>query len=110
MSLYSAYIRERTNKDIIEIPEGFVVYEFINNTTVYIEEIFVLPEHRRSDIARDLANQVLGIAKEKGYSKVLGSVDTRARNAEDSIKVLLAYGMTLDSANQNLIIFKKDII
>lgn len=109
MSLFSDYLAERSNEFVIESEKGFVIYSFTDPKTVYIKEIFTASEHRKSHIATDLANQVITIAKSKGCTKALGSVVPSIRNATTSLKVLLAYGMKLNSSTNDLILFDMDI-
>jgi ribosomal protein S18 acetylase RimI-like enzyme len=108
MSLYADYVKERENKSIIETEDAFLTYEFFEDF-VYIVNLYVRPEKRKSHLASELANEVCKIAKEKGLGVLVGSVDVTARNSTESVKVLLAYGMRVDSVSGNLIYFKKDI-
>lgn len=110
MSLYAQYIKERMGDDIIEIDEGFVTFRYLNEgRSVYIIDIYVKPEFRKTKSASFLANTVASIAEAKGCSEMLGSVCPQAKNPTDSIKVLLAYGMELQSSSKDLLIFRKDI-
>lgn len=106
MSLHSQYLKEIINKDVIELAEGFAVYSF-SNDSCYIEEIFVLKEHRATGIASHLADKISDIAKQKGCTKLLGSVIPSAKNATTSLRVLLAYGFELNSSTNNFILMEK---
>lgn len=110
MSLYADYITERTNDRIIEGPHGFVSYRFIDDgKTVYIVDIFVVPEARKALNASHLADMVVSEAKEKGCTTLLGTVVPSTKNSTASLKVLLGYGMELQSASADLIVFRKEI-
>lgn len=108
--MYSAYIREKTNKSILETKHGFATFSFPDVNTVYIEDIYILPESRKSKEASELADRIAEIGKSKGCNRLLGSVVPSTKNSTDSIKVLLAYGMHLDSATNDFILFKKEIV
>jgi ribosomal protein S18 acetylase RimI-like enzyme len=109
-SLYADYLRERTNDQILETPEGFVTYRFLNDgKTVYIIDIYVIPEARKIGHATELADIVISKAKAKGAVEMIGTVVPTAKNSTTSLKVLLGYGMTLNSASQDLIVFRKEI-
>ncbi len=108
MSLYAEYLKERGIKQIIESDVAFCTF-FCLQDGVYIEDIYVKPDYRKSNIASDMADQVAVIAKQKGFSKLYGSVVPNAAGSSDSLKVLFAYGMRLDSAGPNAIITVKDI-
>lgn len=110
MSMYADYIRERTDDDIVESDAGFATFRFINDgKSVYIIDIYVEPGHRKSGHASDLANEIAEIGRGRGCSELLGTVVPSTRGSTTSIKVLLAYGMTLHSASNDLIVFRKDI-
>lgn len=108
MSLFADYIKELHNKEIIEDNRGFATYFFIEQG-VYIEDIFVKPEHRHEGVASVYADQIAKIAKEKGISKMFGSVVASRHSSTSSLKVLLSYGFRLESAHNNTIIMVKDI-
>lgn len=110
MSLYGKYLKERSNKEILENETGFATYSFPDNTTVYIEDIYTNPESRISGEASRLADEIIKIAKQKGCTKLIGSVVPSTKGSTDSLKVLLAYGMKLDSSTNNFILFSKELV
>ena len=107
-SLHAQYIQEREGKHILEEENGFATYSFLKDG-VYIEDIFVSPDHRHSHLAASIADRIANIAKEKGFNRMYGSVVPSANHSTSSLKVLIAYGMQLDSATNNFILMKKDI-
>jgi len=106
--MQALYLEERTNKHIIEDGFGFAIYSF-NEHGVYIEDIFVLEDYRKSGHAAKLADKIALIAKVKGITKMFGSVCPSAKGSTTSLKVLLAYGMKLKSATQDFIVMEKDV-
>ena len=110
MSLYAEYIKERLGDEIIEDEYGFATYRFLNDgKTVYIVDLYVVPEERRSHVAAVMADRICKIAKEKGATEMLGTVSPSANTATESLKVLLAYGMKLLNASEQMIVFRKDL-
>lgn len=107
-SLYAQYIYERQNKSIIEDENGFASYYFINDTC-YIEELFVKRGSRNKGIASEYASQITKEAKSKGAKQLMGSVNLNTNGATDSMKVLLAYGFSLQTANNNMIFLTKSL-
>ena len=107
MSLYASYLQERTSDGIIENDEGFITFRYLNRNQVYIIDVYVLPEYRGKGIATELADKVCATAKTMGCTEVIGSVVPAAKGATESISVLIAYGMNVFEASQNLILFKK---
>lgn len=109
MSLYSQYLIEKTQKSIIETDIGFITFDYPDSSTVYIQDIYITPDFRKSKKASNLADQVVSLAKAKGCTKLLGSVIPSTKNSTDSLKVLLAYGMSLVSSSNDFILFEKRI-
>lgn len=110
MTLYADYLREHGVTEILEVDSGFATYRYINDgRTVYIVDIYVVPECRKSGIAAALADTIALEAKERGCTEMLGSVVPSSRGTANSIRVLLSYGMTLSSVQDGHVIFRKDI-
>lgn len=110
MSMYADYLKERTKDLIVETASGFATYRYLDDDkTVYIVDIFVIPEDRKSKAASLMADGIVKVAKERGCTKLIGSVVPSTNNSTTSMKVLLGYGMVLDSAANDFIIFKKEI-
>lgn len=108
-SLYAAYLKERTDDEVLETDTGFAVYRFTTPNTCYIVDIYVHPNFRKSQIASAMADQIVNIAKEKGCTSLIGSVVPSKKNSTTSLKVLLGYDMILDSSANDFIVFRKDI-
>jgi ribosomal protein S18 acetylase RimI-like enzyme len=110
MSLYASYLKERIPEvEIIEEDFGFITYQ-LDSHECYIKDIYVVPEQRKNHKASSLADRVTAIAKEKGCKILTGTVCPSAKGADASLKILIAYGMSLHSSVNNLIIFKKEIV
>lgn len=109
MSLYADYLKERTLDEIIEDENGFATYRFPDEKTVYIIDIYTKPNSRRLNAARDKADYIVGMARKKGCTKVIGSVIPSTKGSTTSLKVLLGYGMKLDSSTNDFIVFSKEI-
>jgi|CXWK01.1.fsa_nt_gi predicted GNAT family acetyltransferase len=108
MSHFANYIKERQNKEIIEDENGFATYYFAG-PDCYIEDIYVVPEKRKSGVAAKYADKISKIAQEKNCLNLIGSVKPTANGSTASLKVLLAYGFKLYSANEDFIWFKKKL-
>lgn len=110
MSHYADYLKEKTDDKIIESETGFASYRYLNDgKTVYIIDIYVIPLFRKSGAASDMADIIVTEAKERGCTELLGTVMPSNKNSTDSLKVLLGYGMKLQSISGEFIIFRKDI-
>ena len=109
MSLYADYISERTNDKIIESPSGFATYRYLDERTVYIVDIYTVPEMRKKGGASQFANMIADEAREKGCKEMLGTVQLSAKGSATGIKVLLSYGFEPKSASNDVIIFRKEL-
>jgi GNAT superfamily N-acetyltransferase len=109
LSLFKQYILERTDRQIIETEYGFATYAFTDHNTVYIEDIYVIPEYRKRGLASEFANEIAELAKNKGCTKMIGTVVPTTKTATDSLKTLLAYGMKIQSCSNNFIVMEKGI-
>lgn len=109
MSLYSQYISERSNEGIIESDRGFVSFRRVDEKTMYMVDMYVVPEHRQLSNAKKMADIVADLAKSDGCTRLLSSVVPSTNNATASIKLHLAYGMSLLSSSDDLIMFGKDL-
>lgn len=109
MSLYADYVQELMGNHVVESPDGFATYRFTDEHTVYIMDIYIVPSARNRGLSKDVADQIVEIAKKRGCTRLLGSVIPSAKGSTESVKVLLAYGMVLDSSTTDFIVFRKDI-
>lgn len=112
MSQYGDYIKERLGDGIIERAEGFATYRFFDKDGVfgvYIVDIYVGPLFRKTKVASEMADEICAIAKEKGCTRLIGTVVPSANGSTDSLKVLLGYGMILHSASNDVIVFRKEL-
>lgn len=109
MSLYSSYLRERSNDLIMEKNHAFATYRYLDEITVYIIDIYTDPEFREGRVATAIADEIVLEAKARGCTKLIGTVIPSMKNSTTSLKVLLGYGMTLKCTSPDLIVFEKEI-
>lgn len=110
MSMWANYLREKTSDQIIETDKGFATYRYLmEQKTVYIVDLYVLPDFRKDTVATSIADTIVEEARNKGCNKLLGSVVPSAKNSTTSLRVLLGYGMSLESSSTDFIVFRKDI-
>lgn len=107
--MWADYLRERSGKEVLQDPNGFTVYSFPGDGICYIEDNWVVPEFRKSGVAKKMADKIVIEAKERGCDTLLGSVDMTSKAPGMNMKVLLAYGMEPYLTEGKLIYFRKDI-
>lgn len=112
MQMYRDYLRERLGDEMLEREEGFATYRYVSNygtPAVYIIDLYVRPDFRKTKVASEMADEIVKIAMRSGCKTLFGTVSTSAKNATDSIRVLLGYGMSFHSSNQDGLVFKKEL-
>lgn len=110
MSLYADYLKEKTGHFVLEIENGFASYKYLDDgKTVYIIDIYVRPEFRKTKIASTIADSIVEIAVKNGCNSLLGTIMPSNKGSTTSLKFLLSYGMHLDSSANDLIVLRKEI-
>lgn len=109
LSLYGQYIKERCGRGIVETEDGFATFEYPTDDIVYIVDLYVIPEKRKNKIASNLADEIVAQAIKDGKKFLLGSVDVTAKGADNSCKVLEAYGMKIHKIAEPMIFYVKQI-
>ncbi len=112
--MYAEYLKETHNKHLLEAPEGFLTYGFdcvpgVSDPHVYIEDLYVRPDYRRTHVASAMADKVAEIARERGCKLMFGTVNARTSDPNRSLRVLQGYGMRLCSIAADTLWMVKDI-
>lgn len=108
LSLYGQYIKERSNRGILEIDGAFATFDYIGDM-VYIVDIFVAKEKRRSKVGFELADTIVKQAISDGKKFLIGTVDTGTPVASDSLKFQIAYGLRAFKTVDQMIFLSKPI-
>lgn len=108
-SLYGKYIEERAGRHIVEKEHGFATYQYMTDNLVYIQDIYVEPEYRKSKLATQIADEIVDQAVKDGKRYLLGSVDLAAIGADVSKQVLKSYGMSVYLESGSIIFYIKEI-
>lgn len=107
-SHYKAYVREREGVEVLEFDFGFALVKPLSDA-LYLQDIFVLPEHRQKGCGRHMLEVVEAAALGMGFNKVVGSCDPVANGATESMKAMFACGFSLKSCSGGLILLEKSI-
>lgn len=108
-SNYALYIEEREGKSMLEDERGFATYFYPESTIVYIQDVFVRKEHRRSGVARHYFDIINKEAKEKGCSFCITSIDPKAKNSYASERWTEKNGYEFTKNRDNLDWYCKEI-
>lgn len=109
LSHYANYVKERLGKEIMENEKGFAQYSF-GPDYLFIEEMYVDPEFRETEVATQMADELCNIALKNDKPYLLATVAPKALNSTESMKVILSYGFVIrdiDPSNNAIILTKK---
>jgi hypothetical protein len=108
MRLWLEYIKEREGLELICIEEkGFITYKKEDETSIFICDIFVLKEYRKSRVGEELYNKVIALENPK---RVYGMTDKNALTWEESHKLMLYRGFSVvDDSGENVIYYCKEL-
>ena len=114
--MYAEYLKETLGQEYKEDAEGrgFLTYGYncipgVDFPHLYIVDLWVKPEHRKSHVAANLADSVCEEAKSKGVAFCFGSVCKHSKTEESAKKILKAYGMTKYAEDQDMTWFVREI-
>ena len=105
---YALYVKEREGKDILESKEGFATYYF-DHDSVYVADVFVRPEFRKQNIAKNFVLEIMKLGKEKGMKECVTFIDTSTKGYEISKSGLLANDFEVIGFNNNMVFFKRNL-
>lgn len=108
LSLYGQYITECSDRNIIETPKGFIVYD-IKDDVCCVIDIFIVKEARSTGFCYKLCNQVREIALGLGCKKMVSWIDLRSKTAMQALKANLSLGMKVVEAQNNVLRLERDI-
>lgn len=90
-TLFGQYIKEYYNGEIIETDCGFIIY-YIKDNICMVDDLYVVPEKRRSKGADELAKMVESVARESKCHYLEAEAFTDAVTFEQSIGAMSYYG------------------
>jgi hypothetical protein len=108
MSLYSDYLKERENAEVIESENGFLSYQ-IFGTECFLKDVFVSKEHRHLGEVRGLVGRLEVLAKAAGCKLISATICPATNGATDSLHAALHTGFKLYSADLNRVVIVKEI-
>lgn len=110
MTLHADYARERLGWETIETPEGFVQFSS-NAAACFVQELYVVPEHRGKRVASELLDRVRKWAVERDLHIMYATICPYAAGNSEALARALKFGFRLvdvDTARK-LVVLAKDI-
>jgi ribosomal protein S18 acetylase RimI-like enzyme len=110
VKMFEDYAIERGFGPRIFLTEyGFATYHLSENEC-YIEDIYVIPEKRKSRVASHMADEICKIAKSNNIYHLYGSVNKLTNSVDSSRKTLIAYGFTMVEEDDEMEWYFKEIL
>ena len=108
-TFYPAYLKEYRNQDHIETDYGFISY-VINEEekTIYMVDIYVVPERRKENLSRKLVYMAMAEAKERGCTHGFTHVFNDFKDKEASLMAALAIGGKIVSVDPEKVMLKME--
>lgn len=107
-SKHAKYIKERLDQETYEDEKCFFTYE-VSEDEMFVRDIYVLPEFRKSNISGIMTEKMKNIAKENKCTTMYGHVAIGANGYDKSVHLLLKHGFNLHAVTDDLVYFKMEI-
>jgi len=107
-SLYGKYVEEKEDRGIIEGKDYFLTYKF-EPEWCYIVDMYVAPSARKAGLMTKISLQCEEIARKKGYTKMLGSVDISTKSPEMPAISMMNHGYKFFKLIGSVIFFIKNL-
>jgi len=113
-SMYSKFIKETLNWDIIEDDNSFVSYEIQNVRNVKclkVNEMFVDKSVRGNNKWRDLMDKLKDIAQQNNCNMISAQISAKSSDfiQQRTIHLCRLYGMDKTYEDKNVIIYSRSI-
>lgn len=107
---YPDYMKEYRNQDYFETEHGFITYLLIpESKTVFVGDLYVKPEMRKSHHATQLVNTVCDIGREAGMKQLVSIIYMDFAGKEVSLLSSLKYGCKIISVDPSKITVAKEL-
>lgn len=114
MSQWADYVNEVKGGTVtfIERDYGFISYSFPLNAPdcIYAEDVYIVPEHRRSKKALELVTAVEDAGRKANKQYVLAVISVASFTSVESLKAHLAVGFVPVLAESGSIWLKRPIV
>ena len=106
--MYKEWFEEYHDSNVFECEYGFATYG-ITDSILYIYNVFVKKEHRKSGKMALIADNIIQIAKNQNCKKVIGFVNFPSKYPEFSLKAQINYGFKIIEVHQGCITLEMEI-
>lgn len=99
---------ERESAFVLDVEGGFCIYKLLENS-LYLQDIFVVKELRKTGLTRKMFNQIKEAAIVNAKPEIIGSVVVGSPGAEHSVAIMLAEGFKMAAVENNVIWFSYEV-
>jgi hypothetical protein len=107
---FANYYKEYRDQELIETDYGMVTYVLQpENSSIFIQDLYVVPEQRKQHRASDLVDMVCEIGRKEGMTLMVSVVFMAYRYKEVSLLASLMYGCKIVAADSIKIVLSKEL-
>jgi len=108
-SHYAMYVEEIEIGSFVEEYEwGFFKYQ-VATDNLYIADLYVIPERRRSGLAVDVANYLQDKARELGLKYITTTVATSTTTVTPNLRKYINYGFKVFKSDERFVYMVKEV-
>ena len=104
--MYKEFQKELYNRDVMEFPNGFIVYSAYEDKSAYIHSVYVKADKRSKGRATSYINHLV---KKLELNYLTSYVDLTSKNKDDALAFQLAYGAKIVGSDGTYITLYQEI-
>lgn len=108
LTKYAMYLKEKAGIDLVEWDHAWASYS-ISGSICVIENFWVHPDHRRSQVGTNLLKEIINIAKSAGCNELGSTVMTKSNGVEVALVSQINRGFKIVNSCPFKIYLKKEI-
>lgn len=104
--MWKDYLREKEGKETFEFEHGFITYlvHGENVKEIYISDMYIKPEFRKSGYLRSFIKEIEKVAQERNCVRMTAHIFLNSKNPEEPLVVDLKYGFKIFKITDNSVI------
>jgi GNAT superfamily N-acetyltransferase len=100
--MYKKYLEDKNGEQLVVLPHGFFTYLQVANE-LWVNDIYVNPEHRRAGIGKEFINQLQSIAKSLDCKYLVGRIDIGHKDHQQALMFHMGVGAKVIKSENNQI-------
>jgi len=107
---YQDYILSREGLQVNEFDDGFLTFKFEDSESVYLADIYLVPESRSQGRCIEVFSKFEQEMKEIGKKNIFGSAAFSDPHSTRMVKIMIKNGFKLFSSDGELLFLKKELL